>query len=173
MAQVIQLTFEPAYDAYHTMFRVARLFPVIGKERVEYDKLRIMDFYLCFPELIDQLRLKQEHRRFRQLVRLRQGLYSGKPDGRLAFNRMQPTQSAAVQTLALDGYLAGEPLELGWVEATGKPSPADLDVRVQQLNAEERPLIEFMEVLLREYPLIGDNGLKHRSALMEHRYDVA
>ena len=172
MAQLIQLTFEPAYDAYHSMFRVSRLLPIVNRARLEFDKLRIMDFYVCFPVLIDQARLRREDRRFNRLSRLRAPAYSGKPDGRLAFNRMQPTQTAAIQTLALSGFVDSKALELGWVEATGKAVPPKLAARIEEINHEENLLIEFMEVLAKDYPLTGENGLKHRSALMEYRYDV-
>ena len=172
MAQLIQLSFEPAYDAYHTIFRVNRLLPLAKASPIEHDKLRIMDFYLCFPALIDQLRLKSEDRRFRRLAQSQRPSYAGRPEGRLAFNRMQPTQAAAVQTLALSGHLSSRALELGWVEASGKEIPADLARRIDSLNREESELIEFLGRLATDYPLSGVNGLKHRSALMEYRYDA-
>lgn len=168
---MIQLSFEPAYDAYHAMFRAARLVKILQNEKIEYDKFRILDFYLCFPDLIDQLRLKPHDRKYHKLARNFRKTYAGKPDGRLAFGRMKPAQTAAAQTLALGGFIDSTMLPLGWLQ-TLKEFPASLDERVEKLNQSERELIEFVQLLARDYPLSGENGLKHRSGLMEYRYDA-
>jgi hypothetical protein len=168
---MIQLSFEPAYDAYHAMFRAARLVKVLPSAEIEYEKFRILDFYLCFPDLIDQLRLKPTDRRFRKLAQSHRRVYAGKPDGRLAFGRMKPAQTAAAQTLALGGYIDSEALSLGWFRIL-KALPVRLGERVERLNKDEDGLIEFIGVLARDYPLSGDDGLKHRSGLMEYRYDA-
>jgi len=168
---MIQLSFEPAYDAYHGMFRAARLSAVLPANEIEYDKFRILDFYLCFPELIDQLRLKRPDLRFHKLARSHRSTYAGKPDGRLAFGRMKPPQTAAAQTLAIGGYFDSQALTLGMVRILKSP-PEKLTQRIESLNRDEDGLVEFIKVLARDYPLAGENGLKHRSGLMEYRYDA-
>jgi hypothetical protein len=168
---MIQLSFEPAYDAYHAMFRAARLLAVLPVTEIEYDKFRILDFYLCFPELIDQLRLKRADLRFHKLARSYSRTYAGKPDGRLAFGRMKPPQTAAAQTLAMGGYFDSDALTLGLVHILKSP-PEKLAQRIDSLNKDEDALIEFIKILTRDYPLAGIDGLKHRSGLMEFRYDA-
>lgn len=45
-----QLSYNEAFDPYHTVFRFLRLFFGCKLERaVPYDKFRILDFYLLHP----------------------------------------------------------------------------------------------------------------------------
>lgn len=165
-----QLAFEPAYDSYHTIFRMLRILTA-SPERLEVDKLRIIDFFLCFPRLVSQFKLKQGDRKFRALGQTPGG-YSDLPDGRLAFSRMAPTQAAAMQTLAVNGLIRLDLLPLSWVERTAAKIPTDIQARIEQLNKEQPLLADFVASLATQYSLNGESGLKQRSALMDHRYDV-
>jgi hypothetical protein len=55
---MIQLSFQPAYDAYHTIFRLMRLRIVLTSAGpIPLDELRVLDFFLLFPYLIEHIRL--------------------------------------------------------------------------------------------------------------------
>jgi len=45
------LIYHPAFDAYHCVYRMTMLTQKV--KELEYSKLRILDFYLCFPAEID------------------------------------------------------------------------------------------------------------------------
>jgi hypothetical protein len=175
VALMVQLSFEPALDPYHTMFRLLRLLPVIEPiDKLEHDHARILDFYLVFPFKIPSIRLKQEHRSLRSLGKryAAQKPYAEQPENPLLFQRMGPIADAALQTLTSKGFIDGEQYDAGWIKPLSKWVPDDLSERIQTANSEQRDLMEFLAVLAREYELGGDNGLKHRTGLMEHRYDA-
>src|SRR5262245_31866200 len=69
VASMIQLTFQPAFDPYHAVFRALRLRPLATKEHsLHRDHMRILDFYLLFPFRIDGIRLRREDRKYRRLA---------------------------------------------------------------------------------------------------------
>lgn len=167
-----QLVFDPAYDPYHTIFRMQRLILLAQNDELEVDRYRIADFYSCFPVLVDQFRQRPGDRRFRAISRGAHLPYGGRPDGRLVFTRMQPTQTAALRTLASAEYLDHEALQRGVVRVLNRSFPAPVTERILQLNADESLLTAFLETLLNDFPLDGPDGMKHRSALLDHRYDA-
>jgi hypothetical protein len=175
VALMVQLSFEPALDPYHTMFRALRLLPIIipiGK--LERDHVRILDFYLVFPFKIPDLRLKQEHRRLRSLGTryATQKPYAEQPESAQLLQRMGPISDAAFQSLAAKGFVDGSEYDTGWVKPIEKWIPDDLKDRINAANSAQQDLMDFLSTLAREYDLGGENGLKHRSGLMEHRYDA-
>jgi hypothetical protein len=66
---MIQISFEPALDPFHGMFRLLRLRPIIKLHGpLNRDHVRILDFFLLFPTRITKIRMMQSHRRFRHLA---------------------------------------------------------------------------------------------------------
>ena len=99
---MIQISFQPAFDPYHAVFRFLRIQKTILKRgALHFDQIRIIDFFLLFPFRIGKIRLKPEHRKFRRLATQYQVLkpYGELPDDRLIFDRMEPFQFAALQSL--------------------------------------------------------------------------
>jgi hypothetical protein len=65
---MIQLTFEPAFDAFHSVYRLLRLFPIIKKHGSAHrDFLRILDFYQLFPHRIESIRLQPSHQKYKKI----------------------------------------------------------------------------------------------------------
>jgi len=81
-------------------------------------------------------------------------------------------QSTGLDTLAVNEFIDPERWSVGEVAATTTPLPTDLDARIKEANERDSKLEEFLDVLASEYELMGINGLKDRSGLMEHRYDA-
>ncbi|WP_315766848.1 MULTISPECIES: ABC-three component system middle component 5 [unclassified Bradyrhizobium] len=175
MALVIQLTYEPALDPFHAIFRFLRLRRLIAKDRpIHRDHARILDFYQLFPYRVDAIRLKQPDRRFRRLASefATRRPYGEQPDDRLLFNRMEPMQVAALDTLAANNLIDPERWKVGEVLATDQPVPPALAARLEEANYSEHDLADFLHILAVEYDLTGPNGLKARTGLMEHRQDA-
>jgi hypothetical protein len=51
--------------------------------------------------------------------------------------------------------------------------PPALAERIAALNEADAELLGALRVLATEYPLEGVDGLKHRTGLLEYRYDAA
>ena len=171
---MIQLSFEPAYDAYCTIFRLMRMRAVIRRvERVPLLQLRILDFYLQFPCFIGTIRLKPEQMKFKKLAKEYSGTrpYGRLSDKRVMFDRMRTCQEAAAHTLVAKGYFERADFEVGQMRPSSQHAPLQLTARVDEINEEERDLIELLEQIA-TYRLDGDGGLKDRSGLAEFRYDA-
>ena len=171
----MQLSFQAALDPYHAVFRLFRLMPILQEfGAVEVSKVRILDFYLAFPFRVTAMRFKQGHTHYRKLGQefAAAAPYGGQPDDKLLFDRMESPQLAAIQTLAAQKFLDAIQLEADFVEPTSKAIPEVLGNRVREQNRNEKRLIELLKLMCSDYPLYGENGLKDRTQLLEHRYDA-
>ncbi len=172
---MIQITYEPALDTYNAVFRMTRMWEIfINARELEIDRVRILDFYLLFPFLISRIRFRPQDRKFKRLAKEFEYKrpYGRQPEESDLLRRMQPMQSAALQTLAAEGFVYADDLSLGMVRPTSKPIPPAINDRVKRINDRETNLLECLSSLARDYPLLGPDGLKARSELLEFRYDA-
>ena len=172
---MIQLTYEPALDPYHTAFRLLRLRPLIAKHGpLHKDHVRILDFYQLFPFRIGEIRLMPKHRRFRTLADKYESTkpYGEQPDSRLLFNRMEPIQVAALDTLAGQNIIAPPRWRTNEVSATEEAIVPELLERLEEASNRYEDLDPFLDILASEYRLTGADGLKDRTGLLEHRHDA-
>lgn len=168
---MIQLTYEPAFDPYHTTFRLLRLKPAIAQHGpLHRDHVRILDFYQLFPFRIDEIRLMQKHRRFRKLAEKYESArpYGEQPDSRFLFSRMEPIQIAALDTLAEQNIFSGARWQFNEVEAADGAIAPELLARLRELHEQDEELEDFLRVLAADYGLSGPDGLKSRTALLEY-----
>jgi len=169
---MIQLAYQPAYDPYHTAFRLLRL--TMGKSEAVFkiDQLRILDFYLAFPRLISDIEGLKRKIKLAGLDEIPPA-YGELPSAGVLFRQMAPIQEAAIQTLCLQGIFDfdREAFFAGSVSLLETGLPDKLSSFVSKKNQEEENLMAFLLSILFELPLDGPNGLKHRTGLMEHRYD--
>jgi hypothetical protein len=175
VAQMTQLTYQAAFDPFHAVFRIVRLTPIIAAPTVVLqDVVRILDFYLLFPFRINELRLNPGHKKYKKLYERYESSrpYGDQPDSRSLFERMQPMQSAAQETLAAQNILEPRLLAEHKIQLIVENVPPELATRAEEVNQREADLIEFLAVLATEYELMGANGIKARSGLMEFRYDA-
>jgi len=169
---MIQITYQPAFDPFHTIYRIFRISDQI--KQVEIDKGRIVDFYLLFPFRMVDITFRRGDQRCKKIANAyenRRG-YAIQPASRGLFDSMKAVYEAAAQTMAAEGYLDPAALLAGILSTTSKPIPADLAARISSDNAAEQDLLECLATLL-EYDLLGSDGLKARTKLMEHRNDAA
>ena len=169
------LAYQPAFDPYHTIFRMFRLLFALNKcQDIELDKFRILDFYVAFPFLAADISFKQGQTRLRKVARKYDYLrpYGGMPDGRDLFLQMLPIQKMACETMVYHQYLDKDFYHQGIIAPGKNLLESGLEKRICEINSQQGDLIELLQIICREYPLLGENGLKHRSKLMEHRYDA-
>jgi hypothetical protein len=175
MAQVIQLSYQPAFDPLHAVFRLTRLSQIVATTGpLPKDTVRILDFFLLFPFRISEMRMKRDHTGFRRIAKrfASSKPYGDQPEGRVLLERMEVMQMAALQTLASKGFIDATELSRDRVKATVAEFPAQYRARIEEKNLQEADLISFLSILAADYPLLGEDGLKARSRLMEYRYDA-
>jgi len=84
---------------------------------------------------------------------------------------MEHIQIAALNALAGSNIIDRDLLKKGYVERTSVTLPDDLQLRIDEKNSLDEPISKFIFKELSEMPLFGIDGLKHRTGLMEYRYD--
>ena len=168
------LIYHPAFDAYHCVFRMLVISGAVPT--LELAKLRILDYYMCFPAEVALIELPQEHTEIRKVARTIKNEYRGPVSAHRTFRDMEPIQHAAARLLAASGVFDSRQLELGTVSRTNNALPDDL-LQAQALeSASSSPAAAVSNYVLHRLSslhLSGPGGLKQRTGLMEHRYDVA
>lgn len=168
------LIYHPAFDAYHCVFRMLVISAVVPT--LELAKLRILDYYICFPAEVALIQLPQEHTEIRKVAKTIKNEYRGPVSAHRTFRDMEPIQHAAARLLAASGVFESRQLELGTVFRTSNALPDDL-LQVQALepasSGTAAAVSNYVLHKLSSLPLSGPGGLKQRTGLMEHRYDVA
>lgn len=169
-----QLTYNEAFDPYHCVFRMVRLHVACGIMRpIQFDTLRIMDFYLLFPFRLQNMKFAEGDRSWRRVSKsyLDRAPYGELPDDHSIFIRMEPFQRAAAASLVERGYLSPSAWDRNEISFTPARLPADLKERCEALNGGMADLIEILCALKEKYSLNGPGGLKDRTGLLEYRYD--
>lgn len=165
------LIYHPAYDAYHCVFRI--LLIANTASALEVDKVRLLDYYLLFPSEVAAIRLPPGTNGIRQQAKAFRNVYRDPVSARSAFRDLRRVQEAALRCLTASGHLERPAMEAGFV-VRGKAGLAeDLVTRLAGYRSEREPVATFVLTDLAGWPLLGPNGLKDRSGLMEHRYDAA
>lgn len=165
------LIYHPAFDAYHCAFR---MLTITSRNRMlEFAKIRILDFYICFPAEIASVQLPQEHVEIKKVARVSANPYRGPVSGHRAFRELEPIQSAAARMLALTGVFSPTELENGRIVRTGQQLPEELGRSVTHASSGGSAIEEYILAKMAGIPLQGVGGLKQRTGLMEYRYDPA
>lgn len=164
------LIYHPAYDAYHCVFRL-----LVITERIktlDFQKMRIVDYYFCFPSDLQRVKLPQAHTYAKKLAKAAQNEYHDPVSSARAFRELEHIQYSAARLLAASGVLNAEQLELGVVVRSAADIPSDLTSRIEIALSNQDELREYILTKFTEIPLMGDGGLKQRTGLMEYRYDT-
>ena len=165
------LIYHPAYDAYHCVFRALLITQLIPK--MELSRLRILDFFLCFPGEIRNVRLPQQQNEARREAKSLVNEYHGPVNMHHAFRDMQHLQHAAFRSLAASGLFDPNEFERGVVSRTSANIPDELSGTISAARARDKVAIRCVIDMLGSMSLNGIDGLKDRTGLMEHRYDAA
>lgn len=165
------LIYHPAYDAYHCVFRM-----LVVAEHVkdaEIDKARLLDFYLVFPGAIEKIRLPNDMRSLRQIAKDAANIYRDPVSSSSTFLEMRHIQEAALKSIAASGLIDIERYSAGYVERTAMHLPSAVTEKLHEFLSVNSAVVDAVLNDLAKIPLLGNDGLKHRSQLMEYRYDVA
>jgi len=169
-----QLTYNEAFDPYHAVFRLMRLWQGCSmKEKTHFDMVRILDFYLLFPFRLQNMSFFAADRGWRRISRTYEDRapYGQLPDDQSIFSRMEPFQRAAVTSLVSTGVLSAEAWANEYIEFADVKLPPDMVNRCAERNATMQDIVDVLCSIRERYPLLGPDGLKRRTGLLEYRYD--
>lgn len=163
------LIYHPAFDAYHCVYRIAMLTEKV--KELEYSKLRILDFYICFPAEIANIELPKDLQKIRAVAKVATNRFRGPVSPLRTFHDLEQIQNSATRLLAASDVFDSKKLEEGLIKRTSQALPTVFSKTTSDPSNQYGTLIDFVMTGLSELPLHGNGGLKQRTGLMEYRYD--
>lgn len=169
-----QLSYQASFDPYHTIFRFFQISYIVDYAELPIDTLRIIDYFLSFPYRLRMFSYKAEHRSYREIHKAYEKLkpYGDQPDDIIVFKRMEHSQKAALTTMSKAGFIDSKSYIDGRVVFTDQRLSKELSSRIKEICSSNTELYSLLKLLVSNYQLTGNNGLKKRSKLMEYRYDL-
>ncbi|QDL32622.1 ABC-three component system middle component 5 [Serratia liquefaciens] len=164
------LVYHPAYDAYHCLFRMMAIMERVGE--VEIDKLKMLDFYILFPSLLSRVRMPRQFSKIKKNAEHAHNEYHDPLNPGMTFKEMRHIQDAAIKCMLATGYISQENFNNGYVVRTDKKLPEKLSLDMREFLEQKEPFSSFIIQKLAHFHLTGPDGLKSRTQLMEHRYDI-
>lgn len=171
------ITYNPAFDLYHCIFRMAHIVQKLDDgESFPVDKVRIWDFYLLFPSKLYNIHLKRNETKIRialhRFIKKSRNPYEYRGDNRKLLEWIKPFQVSALNCLVSCGILNKDEYISGNVKVINHKA---LDMFVEEsgdFTNEENNVLSFLSLLSKNMPLTGTYGLKYRTNLLEYKYDA-
>jgi hypothetical protein len=167
------LLYHPFFDPYHCVFRILRLLEKVGRLEVELPRMRVWDFYLLFPTALQDVQLPRASVSVRSIVQRMENRYEVLPDYRRAFTRLEPIQSAALAHLSALNLIEAERLIAGKIIRTELGVSGELATLIRERNAAADVVMDFLVTTFLALPLHGKGGIRFRTDLFDHRYDLS
>ena len=170
------ITYNPAFDLYHAIFRMAHILQRLDEgETMEVEKVRIWDFYLLFPDKVHKIKIRRDETDFqtyRKQLKEKGNPYEYQGDNRQLFEWIKPFQVSALNCLVSCGILSKDEYLAGRVFIADRAVLKAYLLQAGTLSRREHNALSFMNLLSRQMPLTGPDGLKERTRLLEFKYDA-
>ncbi len=172
------ITYNPAFDLYHCIFRMAHIIERLeDTECFEIDKVRIWDFYLLYPSKTYDINVKPRKEKDiynarEQYIEKIHNPYEYSGDNRKLFEWIKPFQISALSCLVSCGILNKDAYISGNVCVANREILNDFIGHAGSCTTRERNVLSFLHLFSRNMPLTGIDGLKARTQLLESKYDV-
>ncbi|WP_273565869.1 ABC-three component system middle component 5 [Maribacter halichondriae] len=168
------ITYNEAFDINHTIYRILLLLNNLKFDSVEYERLRIWDFFMAFPYEIENIRfgVKPEDRDIKKLFPKRDNPYRKITNPRKLFSRMHSYQLTAVSKLAAYGIIANDFDSVGRIRVIDRAKLSEiLETRYSELEDRESNVLKILTTYFYHMEFYGESGLKARTKLSEYHYD--
>lgn len=161
------LSYHQSSDCFHTILRILCLLSDLPL-KVELDKLYILDFYYAFPNYLKYIRVTPQDTSTRKALLKEYVLYSSETDPQRIFLEVNPVQKFAINALINAGFIINED---GKISIDSNQIPTSIKDTINSKKAKDNKLLYFITQNLNHFEILGKNGLKDRTHLMEYRYD--
>lgn len=166
------LLYHPMLDPYHCAFRLSCIASDCAAIPLEWDRLKVLDFFATFPHLLNTFRLPQEMRSSRSALRSAPPPYEVLPSRTRLFFQLNEIQVAAARLLVGGGMFDRQCFQDGVVKLTSAGQESRLTKIIEHAGLRTAAWYQVLTKQLCAIPLNGRNGLKERSGLMEFRHDA-
>lgn len=166
------LVYHPVGDPYHCAFRLLSVLLELASPKIEWEKLRILDFYMLFPHLLKEVRVPDELKGAKAQLKEIAPPYETLPSPKRLMFELSKIQDNAVKSLVAKGIIDRGAFVEEMVLLNAFVVPQKL--RDHITNHEQRNTFwyKFLVSDFLAIPLLGIKGLKERTGLMEYRYDI-
>lgn len=171
------ITYSPAFDLYHCIFRMIHIIQRLeDNDCLEVDKIRIWDFYILFPSKTYTIKIKRNEKEFRswryRYIKKIKNPYEYSGDNRKLFDRLCPYQMAALTSLVSYGIIDKAHFLNKEIMISNRAILDKFIEKTGALSEIERNTLSFMSLFSKSMSMLGINGLKSRTNLMESKYDA-
>jgi hypothetical protein len=167
------LLYTPAYDPYHCALRILSILHAIYPAHLEKEKLSILDAYLAIPSLLNEFKCPQNFIKKRNKVLPKPSPYNQYYDPQKLFDKISRIQDSTLRNLASIDLISLEKLRDNVILLNIEKIEDTLQEAISNTHSIKPDLFEFLTHDLSTIDLLGPNGLKKRSGLMEYRYDLS
>jgi len=166
------LTYNPAFDLHHGVFRILQILVAAPGIEFEVVKMRLLDFLLLFPEQLENVRVPPESIQKRNLFTRDENPYRILENPHRLFVELAPLQQGALYALAAHDVIDHAKLKRDFVARTTKPLPPPLEKIIVERNATTPQLIDIISHDLGRIPMFGEDGLKERIRFLSLRHEL-
>ena len=167
------ILYNPATDFYHCWMRIASILSADLEVAMEYDRIRIIDYYMCFPkELLSRSLPRTYGSQLKKRAKIIPTGYEDSFSISQAFQQMTEIHRQVIMDMVSKGLIQRKPYQEGILLASTSSATRSLlkevsDEWKQKDNGWNLLVVEALS----DIHLNGKNGLKDRSGLLEFRYD--
>lgn len=169
------ISYHPLYDPYHCLFRLSAILRYRPEIDFDIHRIKLVDFYLLVPSLIQKIRLSGIERENRTNKNLHNTPlpYQKLPASKHLFMCLSPIQDVAFRHQIGAGLIDNSAYKSGRFKyGSFQELPTEYVEHVEHYIRRNMPIFDFLIHDLAEIPTFGSGGLKDRTGLMDHRYDV-
>jgi hypothetical protein len=157
------LIYHPAFDNYHCIVRLIKILNNIPIHKYSYDRIRIYDYYLLFPNELRKVTLPTPWGSYKNIKP--ENKYNKVQNSQETFKRLYGYQSLAFKALSSYNIIDNQLLKEDVILRTDVPYPDMLS-----LDSIEIRLIEFFNSYANKISL---KELKERTKLMQFRHELS
>tara|TARA_B110000003_G_C16570162_1_gene503970 strand:+ start:250 stop:771 length:522 start_codon:yes stop_codon:yes gene_type:complete len=171
------IVYQKSFDLYHTVYRMIKLLAHFKEDGViEIDRLRIWDYYLLYPNKMQEIKLKREEKDvktiIKQFITRPENSYEKVMNDRKVFEKIKPYQMTAIKCLASYGIINKNYLNNNKITSISKEIFDKYSDDFKTLSVQEENTIKLLTSHFYNMPLVGVNGLKSKTQLLESKYDA-
>jgi len=171
------IVYQQAFDLYHTVYRMIKLLAHFKRnDYVEIERLRIWDYYLLYPNKMNNIKLKRDEKDIKEIIKhyILKGdnPYEQVVNDRKMFEKIKPYQMTAIKSLASYNIINKDYLTLNRITTVTSDIFDKYSDDLKKMSVQEQNAIRLLTSHFYQMPLTGTYGLKHRSDLLESKYDA-
>ena len=171
------ITYNPAFDLYHCIFRMIHIIQRLDdNDCLEVDKIRIWDFYVLFPSKTYTIMIRRNEEDLKswrkQYINKTKNPYEYNGNNRKLFDRLRQYQMAALSSLVSYGIIDKEHFLNKEIMISNRALLNEFIEKTGALSRTESNTLSFMSLFSKSMSMLGIYGLKSRTNLMESKYDA-